>query len=87
MHAHFSRNVSQYLVAILQFYLEHGVGQWLHYLAFYFNYFFFGHAVASTSLSPRCVAVIQNRGNLLYQPAVVQGFPASNTPSHIFEIH
>ena len=61
MHAHFSRNVSQYLVAILQFYLEHGVGQWLHYLAFYFNYLFFGQAAASTSLSPRCVTATRNR--------------------------
>jgi hypothetical protein len=86
MHSHFAGDVGQYLMAVFQFYTEHGIRQRFHDRTFYLNHFFFVHAAVSTSLSAGCAAVARNCGYPLDKPAVVQWFPAGYTPSNIFEI-
>jgi hypothetical protein len=45
MHSHFSGNVRENTVPVVQFNPEHGVGQGLHHRSFHRNDIFFGHEI------------------------------------------
>src|ERR1700691_819145 len=78
--AHLSRNMRQHLVLVLQFHLEHGVGQRLKNHCHHFNRVFFAHRLLKKSVLNCQFPVSQSKPSALYRE------PRTELPSHFVKI-